>query len=185
MDRISAFHGQSRHERWKFLFWRLGCAFFAALAFRVGWTLLREALELEVLDTSRRYQVAIAATFLFSLLSLLLLASSFWKAKAWLQGALQRIEQYLVHWGRLNLLGFLLINGILTYLLIEASGSVFQPYWSRLSSLVLIALLGIPFLQIFFRVNHHSMRLASPFSSAQSRSKFFPCLPKSRRIPLP
>lgn len=183
MDRISAFHGQSRHERWKFLFWRLGCAFFAALAFRVGWTLLREALELEVLDTSRRYQVAIAATFLFSLLSLLLLASSFWKAKAWLQGALQRIEQYLVHWGRLNLLGFLLINGILTYLLIEASGSVFQPYWSRLSSLVLIALLGIPFLQIFFRVNHPLYALGISFFISTISLQVFSLLTKVSTYP--
>ncbi len=159
MDRIFPSHDQSLDERWKFLFWRLGCALFAALAFQVGWTLLSEALELGVLDASRRYQVAIAAAFLFSLLSLLLLASSFWKIKNWLLGTFQRIERHLSHWGKLNLVGLLLINSILTYWLIEASEGFFQPYWSRLSSLVLIALLGIPFVRSFLRVNHPAYAL--------------------------
>lgn len=150
---------QNVDERSRFLLWRLGCALFAALAFRVGWTLLSEALELGVLDASRRYQVAITAAFLFSLLSLLLLASSFWKIKNWLLGTFQRFECHLSHWGKLSLVGLLLINGILIYWLIEASGSLFQPYWSRLSSLVLIALLGIPFVRAFLRVNHPAYAL--------------------------
>ncbi|PWH18817.1 MAG: hypothetical protein DDG59_05015 [Anaerolineae bacterium] len=141
-------------DRWRLYFWRLACALSAVLALRVGWYLIREALERGILSASLRYQVAIATAIFVFLLSGILLLVSYWKPKKGVFRAIQGFERYGSRWGRRNLGLLLFSTFILTFALNELSAGILQPYWSRLSGLVLIALFGLPWVQGSFRLRH-------------------------------
>lgn len=141
-------------DLWKIYFWRLGCALGAILALRARWFLTREALELGVLQTSLRYQVAISSAVIFLLLAGILLLSSFWKTKVRIFAVLETIERSFSQWGSINIGLLWLINFVLAFTVVELSAGILQLYWFRLCSLVWIAILGIPFVQGAWRLKH-------------------------------
>jgi hypothetical protein len=168
---------------WKIYFWRLGWALGAILALRTGWFLTHEALERGVLQASLRYQAAISSAIVFFLSAVFLLLGSFWKTKDRISATLQTIERHFFHLGRVNGWLYWPINFVLTLTLIELSAGILQPYWFRLSGLVLIAILGILFIQGAFRLAHPAFAFGISFLVASLSLQVLSLLTKVSTYP--